>query len=476
MPISVVDNKLIYRKEDKVLSGTVSSLSGQISNSVIRLTQNAITEINNPDNRNSTRDYIDFLERDPVAKSCMELKALRATIAIGNYIHKNEVYQKWIRTNFELMEGSLTSLVGQLCSAMALGFAVAEIVVEPGFDREWRLKGFNILDPRYITFAGSKGKIQYVYYNDGYSQTKKIPYRKCIHVVGGFTTNFNDPFGSAECKRAFPYFKAKQAILSEMCVAAKNNATGVWVGLADSNDRVQLFKADGTPMKSYDGSDVVVSATQSLHEQLKQIENSSVIVTDLKNRIEPRQLSAGEQFWNISLDFLNRQISQAFHVPSLIFNEGSSAIGLGQVSNQQKSVLDSTVEAIVLQIKENILEKVIKPLLAYQFGYVDDYGDFEPQVVHDMQTNSLTLNNIVTAASMQLISIQNPEVQNKVLDLLGLPPLTVEEIDTRKQNELLQQYQQTQMLQQSVEPQATEPSIEENNNSGSKEQIDTQYP
>lgn len=401
--------------------------TGSIANKVLALTNSAIIEITRTnENKYSLDDYINMIDRDPVVSSNVELKALRATIAIGNYENSDKKIQATIRKNFELMDGSLPQIVGQLSHAMPLGFSVAEIIFQTTYAKQWTLKGINVLDPRKVSFKGAKGKITHVIYNDGSGPKKEIPYNKCVHVVNGFTTNFNDPFGTPECRRAYPYYKAKQAIMAELTIAAKNNATGIWVGFSNSNNRVQLFGADGTPLYDYEKNPIILSGTESLLRQLQNIDNSSVIVTDKENSIETRQLNSGEQFWNFAINILDNQINRAFSIPNLVFNEGSGSFN-SSVSVQHKNVLDATVESIVLQIKDQLIEKVCKPLIVLNSGPKDNYGDFAELIERDAQTKSALLQNFVTASSMGLIDANDPEVKAKVRDLLDLPELSEDE-------------------------------------------------
>lgn len=414
-----------YTEKQEYFSGIPLS-DMRFSSRILRMTGDTLEEIVRIEDKAGTlNDLITMMERDPVARSCAELKALRATTSFGRYKHSNTRIQDWVQGNIESMEGNLNLLVGQLCSAMPLGFAVGEVLFDSSLRREWRLKGINILDPRRVSFEGLRSGIKYVIYRDNDGNKKRIPYSKCVHVVSGYTTNFNDPFGSPEAKRAYPYYQAKKTVLAEMTIAAKNNATGFWIGFTDSNDKVELLGPNGQPLKDGKGNTIQVSAPQALAQQLRQLENSSVLVTDIKNRVEPRQLSAGEQFWNLALMFLNQSITQAFHLPASIFNESHGLFG-GDVAETHKSVLDATIESTVHQIKDELLNKAFRPLIQANFGEYRELGDFTADVKTDPQTKSALLQNIIAATSMQLVPSDDPDVVNKVRELLDLPLKTSE--------------------------------------------------
>lgn len=406
--------------------------NGAIASQITRLTQDTIIEITRQADKYTISDFHRMLEVDPTSKACLELKALRATITLGNYTNQDKEAQEWVKGNFDEMSGALSTAVGQLCSSMAIGFAVAEINFtnkSPGRWGEWRLESINILDPTKITFRGSKGKISEVVYNEG-GKKKFIPYRKVLHVINGFANTFNEPYGSAECRRAFPYFKAKQLMLAELTVAAKNQATGLLTGFADSNDTVRLLDSEGKTKKNPDGSDKIVSAVESLFYQLQNLENSNVIVTDLKNRIAPMQLPTGENFFNISLQYLDRQIMKSFGVSALTFDEGSgNALGNSGLSQNHRSVLDSQIEAIVGQLRDKLIENVIRPLLVANFGikYSRQLGSFSMQPYSDPMLILQKGNFLMQAMSSGLIPSSDMSAMNTLREFAGIAPISEEE-------------------------------------------------
>lgn len=413
----------------------IRALSNQVTNEITRSTKEGQPKL---------EDLIEMINRDPVVSSSVELKALRATIALGDYKHSNKKIERFINSNFELMQGSLTNCIGKLSHAMPLGFSVAEVVFHTNYRKQWFLKELNVLDPRFVKFKGANGVITHVVYDDGEGGNKYIPYNQCIHITGGFTTNFDDPFGVAEAQRAYPYYKAKQLILAEMVIAAKNNATGIWVGFTDTAQDVRLYGPDGKVINDETGSPAVESSAFNLMKQLTNLENSSVLVTDLKNRIESRQLSSGEQFWNLAITLLDNQITRAFNIPSLTFSEGSSALGQSNLSLQHKNILDSAVEAIVLQIKDNLLEKVVRPLIWLNYGPSESYGDFSQKAVADPSTVSVQIQNLVNASSLGLVDANSADVKKKIYELLDLGELTDEQIQLSQLQQLMTQQQQGQ--------------------------------
>ena len=425
--------------------------SGQIANSINRLTQDFLEEIFNPNCR-QLADYILMAKKDPMVRACIELKCLRTSTALGKYHHPENIYEEWINSNFSHMKGSLRQKIGRMASAAPLGFSVAEIVFSstmPGYPNQWRIKDLIILDPTRVTFEGTKKEgIVNIIYVDGNGNKKRIPYYKCLHVYNGFGSTFytdDEVYGDPESATAYQYHKAKQAILAEMMVAAKTNASGIWVGKADSNASVEMLDPLGGVRKNSDGTPMVEPAMASMFRQMLNLQNNSVIVTDKDNDITSLSSPTSEQFWNLAIDIFDKGIRRAYGIPDLIFNEGSSAVQFGSIGKQHKSILDAQVESILLQIQDQLLEKIIKPLLLFNFGE-KRIGEFTADPVIDPETQSSRINNIISAMSSNIISPNNLEAVNSLAELLGLPSLTERQKQEDLQNQLIKTYLENQVF------------------------------
>lgn len=426
----------------------MSPRAGQITSTLNRVTQSFLQEIGNTDK--NTTDYIKMARKDPLVRACIELKCLRAAIMLGKYSHHNSQIERWVQHNFESMIGSLTHKVGRLASAMAMGYSTAEIVFTNESPGQWSLKTINILDQTKTSFEGKNGEIYFLRYREPTGLDKRVPYGKIIHVVNGFSANIGEHdmvYGDAESYTAHQYFKAKQAILTEMMISAKNSASGMWLGQADSNETVQIVDVNGRPKMNADGSPLTQSAVYALQEQLLNMENNSVIVTDLKNRIQPLVPDGKEATWDNYIRILDSGIMRAYGVPEGIFKEGTNTTMGNTLGRTHKTVLDSQIESIVSQIRDQLIEKVVKPLLIWNFGLTEDFGSFKIDEVQDQESVSLRVQNIISAVSSQILPAQNIHIQNALYDSLGLPTINETEMGRLQQRQLIKTFleSQTQM-------------------------------
>lgn len=417
------------------------------SSKISRLSQNTVQEISRTDEV-VLSEYLKMIHSDPVVKACVNLICLRAANIFGIYQHTKPEITEFMQDMFANIRDTLKKNVGELAICAALGFSVAEVNFKLDNKGVLRLESIYTLDLERVKFKGSKGNIEFVIYNDGARSDIHIPYIKVIHVVNSSATTFNDPFGSGDCKRAYKYSKARAAILSDMILSGRNLATGVLIGKVDSNVTTHTTVTDayGNPLMGSDGKPIRKNAAQTLFEKLIALENHSVLVTDKNNDIFPINVPDGGQFWMNAISYLDKCIMRSFGLPALVFEEGSGALGVATLSAKQSTLVDATIEVIVNQIQDQIIEKVCKPIIQWNFGKQKDYGKFTIDSSSDPGIEMQQLQNIFTAISMGIFTADDPVISNRIRGFLGLPLQTEKEIEEAKA--LKQIEQQSQMMSQ----------------------------
>lgn len=423
-----------YKEKRELHSGrfkpsVMTGLGGGLAGKVARLTGETIEEISRPRDKYSLKEYKDMIESSSHAKACIELKALRARATIGDYTHSDKECESMVRENLENMTGSINDVVHQLSSALPYGFACAEVVWtnrSPGRRFAYGIETINVLDPEQVKFAGKKGAITHVIYNDKRRGRQWIEYSRIIHVTNGIA--FSDPYGSPEARRAMPFFKALQLIFSEMAVAGKNNASGMLLAQADSNERVTILGVDGRPYKNPDGTVKTVTGPEALLWQMKGLESSGIIATDTKNRVTPLIIPSGEGFWLNAVTLLSKALYLAFLVPSLIWDEGSGGLGNAGISGSHKSTLDANVSAVVGGIQDQLVEKVARRLISFNIGYKTSWGKWEAQPQDDPTQMATRAQNLMQAISMSIIPNTDLAAVNRLREDLGVSPVTQEDV------------------------------------------------
>lgn len=404
--------------------------NARLTSSVQALTGRYITELYSP-KRRVYNEWIKMLDKDPIAAFCAGIKVLRAQITFGEYTHPNKDYQQFIRQNFANMEGSFRNVLARLASAMTFGCSVAEVNFSstvPGFRNKWMLKDINVLDIRNLSARGKCGKVTEWGYRDRYNNTVYIDHRKCLHITNTDLVPFNTDliWGSADCERALNWYKLRQLVATEFAIASKNNAEGgVLVAKTSGTQRMQLYDANDQLRLDASGKAITVSKQKALYMQLKELESNNLLVTDLDTDIQILQTKTGEAFWSYAFDITEKNMALSFGVPQSLFTESSSAVfGNTGLSQNHKSMLDSSVTAVVSCLKEELINKVVKPLLIWEYGKVeeDNYGEFSFIADESAVDKNSRIATTLSCVASGLFSSDDVEIQNKLRKDLDLPP------------------------------------------------------
>lgn len=437
--------------------------AGLYSNPIARLTQETVTELSwSPPrdrlkkklNKYSLEDYAEVLLLDEVIGFCFQLIKLRATEAFGKYSHNDDKITEFVKTNFADMEGTLEDFVGiAVAIAYFFGFFTGEIGWKyntPGFYRQQRLKCLQPHNPLTTRFKGNKHGLFWVVDKSG-ATAIDIPYEKCIHVSNKMYET--DPYGYGSGARTIGLFKAKRTTLSAAAVAANNQANGLWIVKANTSDSVVLTDKNNKPLQE-NGRDKVLTAIDNAREQLKEFDKNNFLILDKAYEINWQPMPVDAGFMQNFLEGIDRRLFMTQNVPYLIANEGTGGFGYTGVAAQQAITLDSQISALVKQVRDQILEKIVKPMLIRNFALKPQqgWGKFDVDKSSDpnqslQQVN--TINGSVAAGTLTL----DTSVKNRVRELLGLPPQTEEEQLQALQKSIEAQAMQQQAMQQGSAPQ-----------------------
>lgn len=408
---------------------------GQFSTELSALSSVTISQIAYPaeDKRPPVKELSDMGERDPVASNCIAVKALRATQYFGNYTHPKKEIEDFVNSNLNTLRKSFKrTLFKILASVILYGFCVAEYTFTSnarGYKGQWRLGNINILNPERIkNFHGRNGKIAFVEYDNGDGKTVKIPYEKCLHIVNNSTTNSDDNelWGVGDGITALNYYKLKRVVLTQLALATKNNSTGIVHAKVPNNGRTILVDSKMSPLKDGQGKNIEVTKQIALNYQLQDLYKKDYIVTDIDVEIDRIQIQNDERFWEYILNYIDRAIQVSFKVPVGIFDSGVGGIQNVGLSQNFKSIFDSTIYALTTLLKEELINKVIKRLLHYNFPFdwvKNNYGEFAFDVEEDQATINQRLSTIASLVASGILDQNELDVVAKIRKDLGLPAL-----------------------------------------------------
>jgi len=499
IPIGELDLELLFSNVPTPLN---VYHQGQYSSHIANLYTTAISEFAYPavDKRPPIKALNEMQERDPVVSQCISLKALRTVQSFGNFSHPKKEIENFINSNLTTLGTSFKRVLFKMISSTILyGFCIAEFTMTSkarGYRGQWRLENINVLDPeRIIRILGKRGRIETIEYDNGHGIYVKIPYKKCIHIINnsGATFNEREVWGIGDGIIALNYYTLKRIVLTHLAIATKNNSTGILHAKTPNTGRTILVDSKMNPLKDGSGKPVEVTKQIALNYQLQDIYKKDYIVTDVDVEITRIQIQNDERFWDYILNYIDRGLQRAFGVPVGIFDSGISGTTNVGLSQNFKSVFDTTIYALTTSIKEELINKVVKRLLYFNFPFdwfKNNYGEFVFDAEEDQTTINSRLSTISSLIASGILDQNDTEVIGLIRKNLGLPALNeadkaekeqdamAAQIAKEVQNQLTQlqlqlQVQQVQMQEQQIAMQEQQLQNPQSNTSDPNQQGNT---
>ena len=435
-----------------------SSLITQAISSEIEDISSGLQEIYNPSNNKYTiARLIEILNNDPTLYACLQLKAARLVELIGVYTNPDKEKEKFIKRNLANMAGSITEVYLQCASAIPFGFSCQEILfqVSKTYKRkEWTLLGFNFLNPEdsALSFRLENNKPTDLYVQES-ERKVKIPMWKVLHLKNGLLTSFGRRklFGFPELFRVAPFVKLKEFIYKQMAVASKIRATGLLIGKSHTNVRVNEFilDASGKPIKS----GRTITSAENLFNNLLNIKNFGCMVLPKGDEVFPVNLPTGERFWSLALQLCKEEIYRGLMVPSLLMERSVASYTL---SDTQLTIFDANLKPIANQIQDEMLEKIFKPLIVWNFGVQEQYGHYIPKEESSIAFKQAQAQNVYAAIGNGVLNPEDPEVIAAIRGSVGFKQLTEEEIEFKQriqqEMEQLRLQEAQELLEQEQQP------------------------
>ena len=146
----------------------------------------------------------------------------------------------------------------------------------------------------------------------------------------------------------------------------------------------------------------------------------------------------------MALTYYQKMIFYAYGVPSTIFDDTASGIGNAGINAGHRLILDNQLESIVNSMRDELLEKVVRPLLLANFGtkYESNLGEFKSEKFLDPGLAATRVNNLTLAFNTGILDSTDLEAINRLREDLGISPLSRQQFDEQQLAKLLAQQEQ----------------------------------
>ena len=344
--------------------------------------------------------YRQMLNEDETVGAGLEYLSGRVVSRIGAYSHEDPRIKDLVDRCIESVRGTMTEVRKEILrNAFAFGFGVAEFTIKSEGGR-WLLSSMPVYDPTTIEFKMSRFPdnsygVGAVVQKNAVGQDIEIPAGKCLIKTHG---NGNSPYGQSLLRRCYRWWAFKRAVPKLWAVAL---------------ERFGMPLLHGTVK---DGK-----SARAMEEALGQINSKAFVVTSEGTAVT----AVGAPGGNISAGYVaaeelcDKMIYRAMFLPSLLGGgESGGSYSLGKVHLE---LFNATAAALALEYVDAELEQLWRPLIEWNFGPQEDYGEF--QVTDDIPTDEKK------AMSDMLLNLANagaidPESDRGWMrEILGLPEI-----------------------------------------------------
>ncbi len=438
---------------------TIPILPGELSPNIDSLYWGTVQELSEDPQLPSVQDLLAMFKICPVNRICCELKSLRGVAGFGTYAHPDSrpvlipsgrtTLTEWVNSNFQTMTGNLEDAIGKMFrQAYGIGYSVGEIINSSnisGHQGEWRLSKIKILNPCRYSFAGREGEWDRIIYKSHQKSQYPIPREKLIHIYIPSLEEPENPLGDPQGARAYTFYKARMTALRSWNKQIIRNSKGLTILKGKSDDTVTVKDEEGNTVYKPDGTAKTKPALKDAVEKFVLAEDGDVVAIDktTEHFHIPGVGGLGADY-NLALTRYTDDIMLAYGIPKTILQEGSATLGQAGLNYGHRLIFDTQIEGLVVQMRNQIIEQIVRPLLQANFGIQeqDEFGGFTSEKFLPPEMSATRVSNIMSAMLQGVLDTTDIEGVNVIRRDCGLEPLTKEEFDRRQVQKLLQQQQQ----------------------------------
>ncbi|MGL5076113.1 MAG: phage portal protein family protein [Waterburya sp.] len=370
-----------------------------------------------PTDRESISKLRNMLRKDPISRYCIEIISLYMFSALGDYQHSKASIRKDIQGSISNCAGSWRQILKKMSSCFWYGWSFSEVAcTDTQFNRKI-LSEIYTLNPFHYSFAGKDKAIKEVEVLTDVDLN--IPYGNGIHLVVGSDISFNEVFGCGRGEAALPYWELQQLMLGVIAIAGQRQATPILVQKCDTDTDITLIGDDGQVKLGINGLPIVVKKGWIVLQKLVELGSAGVTVVDSDDELYSVEMKTDGQFLLDIVKYTEYQRMLSFMVPVTLGNTSLSGVGDSNLSKIHEKIFQMMILSMLEFLMEEIVEKLFRPIIIYNFGEQSDYGRFEIHQSNDNQIKlmELAIEMIKTGApGLNTLSVINYIRRNLGLD------------------------------------------------------------
>lgn len=360
-----------------------------------------------------------YLKKNPKLALATDLRILFIMEMLGEYSHSSLRIQNKVRSNLARMDGSWEELLMKLFRYIPYGYSVSEksYVIKNGKAEISRVNPLDI--NRVIPIFDSKGIITHIEYLEGNGDRVKLKYpSQVLHLKHQpHLQQSNTWAGISAISRAIPYCELEEAMLMALAIAGTRQSVPLLIAKTNINEQVEIYDENGVPLKDLQGRNITVSKGSKLLQDVKNLENGSVLVVGMMDEIEALVQQADPNFFRFIFEYLDSMKMWSLMVPSLLVGIGESGTGDSNLAKTHMKTFQISASNEAKIFGNYLIENLIKPMLDFNYSNLDDYGSFP--IKKDMSDNAIELVNALINLTDKNI-LTSEEIRDKIIQVTGL--------------------------------------------------------
>lgn len=263
---------------------------------------------------------------------------------------------------YEDCESQFDSSLEEMLTAYENGFSISEPVFKVNQDGKLTLKSLKTRYPQ-----------SWLIHTDVYGNVEKFEQRtsstnifidpkKLIHYVNN--AKFQNPYGVSDLRSAYAAYFVKRQIVKYYAIFLEKAASP-------------------TPVAKYD-KNAPQSAVDDIFNAIKRLQTKTALAIPKDIDIEFLDAKNNGDVFRYAIGLFNMFIGRSLFVPDLLGFQGSETGGgsysLGQ---EQIGILYKHIAKRRQKLEKIINDKIIKPIVIYNYGFVDHYPKFKLRPIKD---------------------------------------------------------------------------------------------
>ncbi|GEM_PF-1308780 len=370
--------------------------------------------------------YQEMYDYDDACQSGIDFMTLSVLSQLGEYSHENEKITEYIQKQFEVMKGSMYDAAEEIChDGLKCGFSVGELCLKVA--QEVSLREVQMLDPRTVEFdifkdGPEKNHIQTVkQYGIALGFIGNIPPPVEKFVIFTHKGSYGNPYGNSALKAARPpqYFK-KEALKSWAIALHKCGTPHKDVQV--SKEAPETVDVGGETVPTYDfmiNSLRTTSAATNL-----------VLPEGVTANYDGNPGDIGAIFEN-AINWADKCIYRAILIPGLTASSNEDKGGSRSLGETHFKLFALAVKRLRDKLVDCILDQIIRPLILWNFGLQDDWGDFHCDEF-DAAVAKLMSEIFASAVDKGILNVDRLNDLRYMRNKIGAPEITDEEFNAEQ--------------------------------------------